>query len=128
MSIDLFMFCFRNGDQALFHRSIAEGAWAPFIGWEDDKTWELEFPDGGHSTVDLDEGSEISHLAINRPTASPAFWVGLFLIMDETGSILLQTGGGPSSFLTDEDFVRHYPPESAEELRSYFWVDRRRED
>ncbi len=138
MSLDLFLFCFRHGQEARFRRSLAEGVWAPFIGWEDDTCWELEFPDGGHSTVYLEKGTETCHITINRPAASLGLWAGLFLIMDETGSILMSTGSDEGSFVTNEIFVSHYPHEkpfspftvvsSAEELRSYFWVDRSRGD
>jgi|SRR5579883_1121054 len=139
MSLDLFLFCFRNGELVPFRRSIVVGAWAPFIKGDDDSTeWELTFPDGGRAEIYLDEGPEINHFMISRPGASSAFWEGLFLIMEETGSILLNTGDGPSSFITDEIFLRHYPQEepfipsavvtSAEELRSYFWIYRPRDD
>jgi hypothetical protein len=125
VSIDLFVFCRRNGKHVSFPRLTVEGAWAPFISWEDETVLELNFPDGGHSTIYLDEGPETYAMMISRPAESPGLWAGLFLILDETGCILC--GLDPGNFVTREIYVPHYDgddvfspiivAQSAEELR-----------
>jgi hypothetical protein len=115
-------------------RSLIEGAWAPFIEWEDGRDWELNFPDGGRAGVYLEEGPETHLVHIDRPTSSLPLWAGLFIIMDETGSIAIGMEAG--NFVTNESLIPQYESEfrnitvvaSAEELRSYFWVERRLDD
>ncbi len=94
MSFDIFLGCFKGGEEANFPRSIVEEAFGAFVERREDRCWVLLYPDGGAGDLYVDENPNISGFSVNRPPASPGFWEGILSVLQRTSSVLFWAGSG----------------------------------
>jgi hypothetical protein len=94
MSFDIWLCCFKNGEDAYFPREIVEEAFGRFAERREPKWWSLHYPDGGRSELDVADGPMVSGLTVGRPPAHPAFWEGILSVLQRSSSVLFWPEGG----------------------------------
>ncbi len=103
MSFDVWLTCFQNGEPATFPRALLERAFAAIADRNDPERWILE----GGSTLSLDEGTEISGFAVNRPPEYDEFWEAIMEVLRQTPSVFYWPGGG--CVVADPAVAKHMP-------------------
>jgi len=124
MSFDIFLACYRDGENATFPHEIVRRAFAPYIleihgglkvdpeAEVDSQRWALRFKDGGRCDVYINAEGPIGGFMVNRPPGSPAFWDALIDIMKQTDTVLFWPDGG--AVVAKESVVAHMPPDMIE--------------
>lgn len=141
MSMDVFLFAFREGKPARFDRSIVERAFPSGLKRFERDLWSFLDPRNGEYYGDLnfhdEEGSTVTGFSLNRPPFMIVdFSKGLFEVLRQTSSIFVWPGDEVWACATSADVLVHAPSDlfdspsqlaiisSPEEIDVIFGVDR----
>jgi hypothetical protein len=116
MSFDIFIQRCERGNPAPIARPVIEREFGPFIRSRSAGFRQAAYDDGGTADIYIQDEGDIDGFSVSRPPNSPAFWVNVFNILRDTGSVLYWPGGGQASLVVSADAVEHVPLDFIEAL------------
>jgi hypothetical protein len=87
MSFDIFVQCFRDGEMAMFKRTVFEEIFGPFVVSREPKFGHVRFLDGSVADIYLDDGDEQSSLMFNH-CGGDAFFDALYQLTDRVKGVI----------------------------------------
>src|SRR5579871_4521263 len=108
MSFDIFVQCFRNGDVAMFKRSVFEEIFGRFTVSREPNFALTKFPDGSGADIYVDDSDELDSIMFNHCDGD-AFFDALYQLTDRIKGIIYWADEAPCSAITDAAVLEHLP-------------------
>jgi len=116
MSFDIFLYCFRKGEEAPIPRAMFDAIFGPHdthpqLRAKDPGYMTVEYPDGSGAAIYCDgyeDGKDATGMMFNH-CGGPSFWADLWELADRSKSIIFWPSNDISYVYTDESVVKDVP-------------------
>jgi hypothetical protein len=99
--------CFKNGASAKFPRAVAWSVFGPYAQRAAVEGWDLKFPDGSSSHLNIDDDEEIDGFGVVRPGAGVLFDL-IYSVLSKVPAVMIRSSDG-FCYVADQGVIGGIP-------------------